>query len=170
MYDFAQSLLNFLTYDENFPQFLLISVKTHYYRTVPQDGYMFEGLNILISGTYCICADGFQCLSKAFHYPIQLLTYFTSLHLLPDTILRIPFSVISRCSLMLNWSFHFADNNLFPDDTHSRINIPALIWFGTLQTQKIEHSSTHSVICVTFSKRYLLLLMTFPSMSVLSLI
>ncbi len=34
-----------------------------------------EGLNILIS-TFCVCADGFQGLSKAFHYPIQLLTFY----------------------------------------------------------------------------------------------
>jgi hypothetical protein len=32
----------------------------------------FEGLNIFIS-TFCVCADGFQGLSKDFHYPIQLL-------------------------------------------------------------------------------------------------
>jgi hypothetical protein len=30
-----------------------------------------ESLNILI-GTFCVCADGFQGLSKAFHYPLQL--------------------------------------------------------------------------------------------------
>jgi hypothetical protein len=35
----------------------------------------FEGLNILIS-TFCVYADGFQDLSKAFHYPIQLLLTF----------------------------------------------------------------------------------------------
>ena len=41
----------------------------------------FECLNILIS-TFCVCADGFQGLSKGFHYPIQLLTfYFASLKL-----------------------------------------------------------------------------------------
>ncbi len=33
-----------------------------------------EGLNIFIS-TFCVCADGFQGLSKAFHY-IQLLTFY----------------------------------------------------------------------------------------------
>jgi hypothetical protein len=33
-------------------------------------GYFFEGLSILIS-TFCVCVDGFQGLSKAFHYPIQ---------------------------------------------------------------------------------------------------
>jgi hypothetical protein len=36
---------------------------------VSRDGYFLEGLNILI-GTFCVCADGCQCLSKAFHYPI----------------------------------------------------------------------------------------------------
>ncbi len=34
----------------------------------------FKGLNILIS-TFCVCADGFQGLSKAFHYHIQLFTF-----------------------------------------------------------------------------------------------
>jgi hypothetical protein len=46
--------------------------------TVLRDGYFFEGLNILIS-TFSVCADGFQDLSKAFHYRIQLLTFY--LHL-----------------------------------------------------------------------------------------
>jgi hypothetical protein len=40
-----------------------------------------EGLNILIS-IFCVCADGFQGLSKAFHYPKQLL--FASLKLLTN--------------------------------------------------------------------------------------
>jgi hypothetical protein len=35
----------------------------------------FEGLLILTS-TLCVCADGFQGLSIAFHYPIQLLTLY----------------------------------------------------------------------------------------------
>jgi hypothetical protein len=35
--------------------------------------------------TFCEGADGFQCLSKAFHYPIQLLTFiFASLKLLTN--------------------------------------------------------------------------------------
>jgi hypothetical protein len=35
--------------------------------TVSRDGYFFvEGLSILIS-TFCVCADGFYGLSKAFH-------------------------------------------------------------------------------------------------------
>jgi hypothetical protein len=42
--------------------------------TVSRDGYFFDGLNILIS-TFCVCADGYQGLSKAFHYPVQLLTF-----------------------------------------------------------------------------------------------
>jgi hypothetical protein len=43
--------------------------------TVSRDGSFFEGLlNILIS-TFCVCDDGFQGLSEAFHYPIQLLTF-----------------------------------------------------------------------------------------------
>jgi hypothetical protein len=32
---------------------------------------MQGGLNILIN-TFCVCAVGFQGLSNAFHYPIQL--------------------------------------------------------------------------------------------------
>jgi hypothetical protein len=35
----------------------------------------FEGLNISISAFF-VSADGFQDLSKAFHYPIQLLTFY----------------------------------------------------------------------------------------------
>jgi hypothetical protein len=42
--------------------------------TVSRDGNFFKGLNILIS-TFCVCADAFQGLYKAFHYPIQLLTF-----------------------------------------------------------------------------------------------
>jgi hypothetical protein len=34
----------------------------------------FEGLNILNS-TFCVCADGFQDLSKALYYLIQGLTF-----------------------------------------------------------------------------------------------
>ncbi len=50
-----------------------------------------KGLNILIS-TFCVCADSFQ----AFHYPIQLLTfylllwnYLLMLKMLTETLLRI---------------------------------------------------------------------------------
>jgi hypothetical protein len=43
-----------------------------------RDEYFFEGLNILIS-TFCVCADGFQGLSKTFHCPIQLLTFYVLL-------------------------------------------------------------------------------------------
>jgi hypothetical protein len=43
------------------------------------DGYFFEGLNILIR-IFCVCADGFQGLPKAFHYPYNfLVVYFTNL-------------------------------------------------------------------------------------------
>jgi hypothetical protein len=44
------------------------------YGTVSRDGYFFfEGLEHFKQYFLCI-ADGFQELSKAFHYPIQLLT------------------------------------------------------------------------------------------------
>jgi hypothetical protein len=37
----------------------------------------------LFISTFCVCDDGFQGLSKAFHYPVQLLTFlFGSLKLL----------------------------------------------------------------------------------------
>jgi hypothetical protein len=56
----------------------------------------FEGLNILIS-TFC--------LSKAFHYPIEFLTFYLLffsdlliLKMLTETLLIIPLSVIGRCS------------------------------------------------------------------------
>jgi hypothetical protein len=67
-----------------------------------------EGLKILISA-FCVCADGFQGLSKAFHYPIQFikivfasltLLYLLNLNMFPETLLRILFSVIGRCSLV----------------------------------------------------------------------
>ncbi len=68
--------------------------------TVSGDGYFFEGLNILIS-TFCVCADRFQGLSKAFHCPIQLLTfylllwnYLIILKMLAETLLKISFSLI----------------------------------------------------------------------------
>jgi hypothetical protein len=41
---------------------------------------LFKGLNILIS-IFCVCADGFQGLSKAFHYPTFL---FASLKILTN--------------------------------------------------------------------------------------
>jgi hypothetical protein len=34
----------------------------------------FEGLNILIS-SFCVCADGFLGLSRAFPFPIHLFTF-----------------------------------------------------------------------------------------------
>ncbi len=33
------------------------------------------------NSTFCVCADGFQGLSKAFHCPIKLLVFFASLKL-----------------------------------------------------------------------------------------
>jgi hypothetical protein len=51
---------------------------------VSRDGYFFEDLSILI-GTFCACADGFQGLSKAFYYPLQLLPFYVlSLKLLTN--------------------------------------------------------------------------------------
>ncbi len=57
--------------------------------------------------TFCVCAGGFQGLLKAFHYPMQFLSfysllwnYFLILKMLTETLLRISFSVIGRCSLV----------------------------------------------------------------------
>jgi hypothetical protein len=71
--------------------------------TVSRNRYIVKGLNILVS-TFCVC-NGFQGLSKAFHCPIQLETfylllwnYLLILKMLAETFLRIPFSVIGqRC-------------------------------------------------------------------------
>jgi hypothetical protein len=55
---------------------------------------------------FCVCADGFQGFSKAFQYPLQLLTFYfllwNNLLILKmhfENPLKIPFSVIDRCSL-----------------------------------------------------------------------
>jgi len=42
--------------------------------TVSRNEIFFGGLNILIT-TFFECEDCFQSLSKAFHYPIKLLTF-----------------------------------------------------------------------------------------------
>ncbi len=62
----------------------------------------FEGRNILIR-TFCVSADGFQGLSKAFNCPIQLLTfnlvlwnYLLNFKMLTETSSEFP-SVIGRC-------------------------------------------------------------------------
>jgi hypothetical protein len=87
--------------------------------TLSREGYFFKGLNLLIS-TFCVCVcvcvcvlcDGFQCLSKAFYYPIQFFTfyllpwnYLLILKMLTEPLLRILFSVIGRYSLVptFNW-------------------------------------------------------------------
>jgi hypothetical protein len=58
-----------------------------------------EGLNILI-GTFCVCADGFQDLSKALHCPTQLFICFFKItnfeNAYTETLLRIPFTVIGQ--------------------------------------------------------------------------
>jgi hypothetical protein len=40
-----------------------------------QEMDLFEGQNNLIS-TFCVCADGFQGISKAFHYPELFICFF----------------------------------------------------------------------------------------------
>ncbi len=53
--------------------------------------------------TFSVCTDG---LSKAFHYPIQLLTFYFFLNyllikkILNDILLRIPFSVLYSADLI----------------------------------------------------------------------
>jgi hypothetical protein len=58
--------------------------------------------------SFCTCANGFQGLSNAFHYPIQLLQssllFFKLLtnfeYAYTETILRVPFFVTVRCSIL----------------------------------------------------------------------
>ncbi len=66
---------------------------------------LLSGLNILVS-FFCVCADDFQDLSKALHYPTQLITfylllwiYFLILKMLTETRLN-PLSVIGQCSAL----------------------------------------------------------------------
>ncbi len=75
-----------------------------------RDGYFFEGLNILIS-TFCVCADGFQDLSK-------LLTSLTFINFLFAP-LKLPTNFENACwnppqnSLHCDWSmFSSADLSL----------------------------------------------------------
>ncbi len=50
--------------------YILLAINMH----LLKDGYFLESLNILISTTtFCVCDNGFQGLSKAFHYPIPVL-------------------------------------------------------------------------------------------------
>jgi hypothetical protein len=44
--------------------------------TVSRDGYFFEGLKNILISIFFEGADGFQGLSKAFHYPMNLLTFY----------------------------------------------------------------------------------------------
>ncbi len=57
--------------------------------------------------TFCVCTDGFQGISKAFHNPVQFLTFYLLLwnylliwKMLTKTLLKIFFCVIGRCSLV----------------------------------------------------------------------
>jgi hypothetical protein len=57
----------------------------------------FEGLNISIS-TFCVCADGFQGLLKAFQYTVvNFFCFFEITYLLILKMLTETFSVIGRC-------------------------------------------------------------------------
>ncbi len=92
--------------------------------------WIFLGLNI--NSTFCLCADGFQGLSKAFHYTIQLLTFYLlklltkkCWKILTESILRITFSVISRM-------FSSADLSL-AEGKCARIKLSqAASWVGNL--------------------------------------
>jgi hypothetical protein len=68
----------------------------------------FESLNILISA-FCVCTDGFQGLSKAFHCPIMLLIFYLLLrNYLPNTRLS-EYSSLCRETLTKYYvhEFHF---------------------------------------------------------------
>ncbi len=71
----GNSLCEFSTDNSKLKIFLFSHLDRHIKGTVSRDGYFFKGLNILIS-TFCVFADCFQGLSKAFHYPIQLLSFY----------------------------------------------------------------------------------------------
>ena len=102
---FQEICRNLAFLSEGFLKWHFLSEPSYFLKgTVSRGGYFFKGLNIVIS-TFCVCADGFQDLSKAFYYPIQLLTfcfllwnYLQILKMLTETLLKIPFSVIGRCS------------------------------------------------------------------------
>jgi hypothetical protein len=74
---------------------------------------------------------GFQGLSEAFHYPLQLLTflfhfllynYLIILKMLTETLLRIPFSVIGLCSLVP--SYHWLQGKCAQELTcHRRLPV-----------------------------------------------
>jgi hypothetical protein len=82
----------------------------------------FEGLNILIS-TFCVCADGFQGLSKAFHYLTQILTFCCAvLNLLTNfgNDYRNP----PQNSLLCDWSmFYSTDLSKWLQGKCARINL-----------------------------------------------
>ncbi len=94
--------------------------------TVSRDEYFFWSSKHFNQYFLCMgCADGFQGLSKAFHYLLQLLTFYLLLwrYLLilkmpTEMFLRIPFSVIGRCSLWLQ-------ENAQELTSHRRL----LVWF-----------------------------------------
>jgi hypothetical protein len=75
--------------------------------TVSRGGCFFKGLNILISTFLCMRWWFSRSFKLAFHYPIQLLTfylllwnYLLILKMLTETLLRIPIYVIGLCSLV----------------------------------------------------------------------
>ena len=63
----------------------------------------FESLNMLIC-TFCECADSFKVFQKLFttlyKYSLFICFFEITLKMLTETLLRIPFSVIGRCSLV----------------------------------------------------------------------
>jgi hypothetical protein len=74
----------------------------------PEMDIFFEGLNIVTS-TFCVCADDFQGLSKAFHYPIQLGNFLVTFLKLLNNFYN-AFSNLSQNSLLCDWSmFSTAD-------------------------------------------------------------
>ncbi len=97
--------------------------------------FFFEGLNILMSTlTYFVCADGLQVLLRSFHYSIQLLTfclipwnYVLEFEYASETLLRIPFSVIGRCSLVpiSHWK----------QGKCTRIKLPHGFWYDFTESQ-----------------------------------
>ncbi len=105
-----------------------------------RDGYFFEGLKFLII-IFWVCADGFQGLSRTFHYPIQFLTfylvfwiYLLILKMLTEALLRIPFSVIGRCFSLVPTS-PWLQENAQQLTCHRRLPV----WFTESRAASCKH-------------------------------
>jgi hypothetical protein len=96
--------------------------------------------------TFCVCADGFQGLLKAFHYPIQLLTVYLLLrnYLL---IRKMLFWNPSQNSLFYYWSMSSsADISLAAGKTHKN----CLVTWGF----RYDFTEPQTASCMHFQCQY----------------